>query len=190
MKRHQTIHLWTPEHKDTLRVLWNGNKHSSSAIMDIMNKRFNIDLSRSAIIGMAHRMELMQKESLSKQSPLVDRYEFTRLYSSGLSYKEMMVAFHLKDEDQVKYRVKKFGLEPRSPRRVRRPHESVMVGTPRGADPRGLKRDDMGLPRQTYEMVNHGSQKWFATVTPCCAKPCDYEAVPTGALCYSHGGMM
>lgn len=53
-------HTWTDEQADILADLWRKGK-SASKITNIINMKFDLHLSRNAIIGKANRMELSKR---------------------------------------------------------------------------------------------------------------------------------
>lgn len=183
---YQTV-KWLPEYKEFLKKLWDDKTLSCNKIKDAMNAHFGIELTKYAIIGAAHRMVLEKRQSPIKKNPYFDLAKFIQMYNDHMvPLCDIIKEFSLHNSYQVHYRADKYGLKKRQKNRSR----------PERTDNRKseyvhamLDPDTPGIPIQTYERVNMGSRKWFSHNAKCGAVPCEYLAVPTGRLCYSHSGV-
>lgn len=65
-RRHKGV--WkTPGAADRLKKLWTDNANTATTIADTLNEEFDMDISRNAVIGKAHRLGLPARPSPIRQ---------------------------------------------------------------------------------------------------------------------------
>ena len=65
-RRHKGV--WkTPRAAERLKKLWTDNANTATTIADTLNEEFDMDISRNAVIGKAHRLGLPSRPSPIRQ---------------------------------------------------------------------------------------------------------------------------